>query len=55
MEQKREYRTHKAGTATVMAISKMSGGMGKKEDSTKDIANRAGSAYGVAAQCKTQS
>lgn len=55
MEQKSANRIHKAGTATVMAINKTSGGMGKNEDSIKEIMQRAGKAYGVVAQCKTQS
>ena len=44
MEQKKENRNHNAGTATVIAISKISGGIGKNDDSAKEIAQSAGRA-----------
>jgi len=44
MEQKRENRIYNAGTATVMAINKISGGIGKNDDSTKEMTQRAGRA-----------
>lgn len=43
-EQKKENLIQSAGTATVMAINKTSGGIGKKDDSTNETKNNAGSA-----------
>ncbi len=43
-EQKSEIRIHNLGMATVIAINKISGGIGKNEDSTKEIIQRAGKA-----------
>ena len=43
-EQKSANRIHNLGRATVIAINKISGGIGKNDDSTKAITQRAGKA-----------
>ena len=43
-EQKNAKRNQPAGAATTIAINKTSGGTGKKEDSTKAMINKTGSA-----------
>ena len=43
------------GIATAIAISKISTGMGKNDDSAKARAIKAGIAYDVSAQWRTQS
>ena len=43
-EQTNAKRNHPTGDATTIAISKMSGGIGKKEDSTNEMINKTGRA-----------
>ena len=43
-EQTSANRSHPDGTATTIAINKLSGGIGKKEDSTNETINKTGSA-----------
>jgi hypothetical protein len=43
-EQTNAKRNHPTGDATTIAISKISGGIGKKEDSTNETMNKTGSA-----------
>jgi len=43
-EQTKAKRNHPIGDATTIAISKMSGGIGKKEDSTNEMINKTGRA-----------
>ena len=42
IEQINARRTQPAGAAITIAINNMSGGIGKKEDSTNEITNRTG-------------
>ncbi len=50
MEQTNANLNHRVGTAMVIAIKSTSGGIGKNEDSAKEIIAKAGSACGVADQ-----
>ena len=43
-EQTKAKRNHPTGDATTIAISKMSGGIGKKEDSINAMINKMGRA-----------
>ncbi len=55
VEQTNAKRNHPTGDATTIAISKISGGIGKKEDSINEMINKTGRAYDVVAHCRTQS
>jgi len=44
IEQTNAKRNHPTGDATTIAISNISGGIGKKEDSTNEMINKTGRA-----------